>query len=78
MLNRQSTFTLSLILCFVLSLASGCGRFQHDRTPEEIFSLALSGIAGKETLTFEGQAGLRRENSGMFENQFKFEGIGRP
>jgi len=47
---------------------------QHDRTPEEIFSLALSGIAGKETLTFEGQAGLRRENSGMFENQFKFEG----
>ncbi|MCM3133699.1 hypothetical protein M3629_12955 [Paenibacillus polysaccharolyticus] len=74
MLNRQPTFTLSLILCLVLAFVSGCGMLQHDRTPEEIFSLALSGIAGKETLTFEGQAGLRRENSGMFENQFKFEG----
>nr|WP_154957721.1 hypothetical protein [Paenibacillus xylanexedens] len=74
MLNRQSTFSLSLILCFVLAIVPGCGMLQHDRTPEEIFSLALSGIAGKETLTFEGQAGLRRENSGMFENQFKFEG----
>lgn len=74
MLNRQSTFSLSLILCLVLAIVPGCGMLQHDRTPEEIFSLALSGIAGKETLTFEGQAGLRRENSGMFENQFKFEG----
>lgn len=74
MLNRQSTFSLSLTLCLVLAVVSGCGMLQHDRTPEEIFSLALSGIAGKETLTFEGQAGLRRENSGMFENQFKFEG----
>lgn len=74
MMNRQSTFSLSLILCLVLAIVPGCGMLQHDRTPEEIFSLALSGIAGKETLTFEGQAGLRRENSGMFENQFKFEG----
>ena len=74
MLNRRSTFTFSLILCLVLTIVPGCGMLQHDRTPEEIFSLALSGIAGKETLTFEGQAGLRRENSGMFENQFKFEG----
>ncbi|MGO4530866.1 hypothetical protein AB4Z30_17410 [Paenibacillus sp. 2TAF8] len=74
MLNRRSTFTFSLILCLALTIVSGCGMLQHDRTPEEIFSLALSGIAGKETLTFEGQAGLRRENSGMFENQFKFEG----
>ncbi|MDT0123813.1 hypothetical protein Q9R46_14225 [Paenibacillus sp. RRE4] len=74
MLNRQSTFSLSLILCLMLAMVPGCGMLQHDRTPEEIFSLALSGIAGKETLTFEGQAGLRRENSGMFENQFKFEG----
>ncbi|SCZ02042.1 hypothetical protein SAMN05720606_11642 [Paenibacillus polysaccharolyticus] len=74
MLNRQSTFSLSLILCLVLAIVPGCGMLQHDRTPEEIFSLALSGIAGKESLTFEGQAGLRRENSGMFENQFKFEG----
>jgi len=74
MLNGQSTFSLSLILCLVLAIVPGCGMLQHDRTPEEIFSLALSGIAGKETLTFEGQAGLRRENSGMFENQFKFEG----
>jgi hypothetical protein len=57
-----------------MAIVPGCGMLQHDRTPEEIFSLALSGIAGKETLTFEGQAGLRRENSGMFENQFKFEG----
>ena len=74
MLNRRSTFTFSLILCLALTIVPGCGMLQHDRTPEEIFSLALSGIAGKETLTFEGQAGLRRENSGMFENQFKFEG----
>ncbi|MGQ8874022.1 hypothetical protein [Paenibacillus sp. TSA_86.1] len=74
MLNRQPKITLSLILCLMLAMVPGCGMLQHDRTPEEIFSLALSGIAGKETLTFEGQAGLRRENSGMFENQFKFEG----
>lgn len=74
MLNRQSTFALPLILCCVLAIVPGCGMLQHERSPEEIFSLALSGIAGKETLTFEGQAGLRRENGGMFENQFKFEG----
>lgn len=74
MLNRQSKLVLWLTLGLILTAVPGCGMLQQDRTPEEVFSLALSGIAGKETLTFEGQAGLRRENSGMFENQFKFEG----
>lgn len=54
--------------------APGCGLLGRDRTPEELFSLALSGIAGKEKLSFDGEAGLRRESNGLFENQFKFEG----
>lgn len=73
MLNRRSVRTLWLFVSIVIMGLPGCG-FQRDRTPEEVFSLALSGIAGKETLSFEGEAGLRRENSGLFENQFKFEG----
>ncbi|PQP80421.1 hypothetical protein C0Q44_26910 [Paenibacillus sp. PCH8] len=74
MLNRRSVGTLWLFVSIVIIGVPGCGWIQRDRTPEEIFSLALSGIAGKETLSFEGEAGLRRENSGLFENQFKFEG----
>ncbi|PZT54818.1 hypothetical protein [Paenibacillus silvae] len=74
MLSRQSMRTLLLTLCVMLAVVPGCGILQRDRTPEEIFALALSGIAGKETMTFEGEAGLRRENSAMFENQFKFQG----
>ncbi|MDM5276608.1 hypothetical protein QUF95_04425 [Paenibacillus silvae] len=74
MLSRHSMRTLLLTLCVMLAAVPGCGILQKDRTPEEIFAMALSGIAGKETMTFEGEAGLRRENSAMFENQFKFEG----
>lgn len=48
--------------------------FRKEQAPEEVFSRAVSGIAGKERLVFEGEAGLRRENSALFENQFKFEG----
>lgn len=62
-------------LLIVLALCmGGCGMFQKEQTPEEVFSRAVSGIAGKERLVFEGEAGLRRENSALFENQFKFEG----
>lgn len=74
MLNRRSVCTLWLLVSILIIGVPGCGLIQRDRTPEEVFSLALSGIAGKETLSFEGEAGLRRENSGLFENQFKFEG----
>ncbi|WP_458123281.1 hypothetical protein [Paenibacillus sp. Z3-2] len=74
MLNRRSVRTLWLLVIIVIIGVPGCGLIQRDQTPEEVFSLALSGIAGKETLSFEGEAGLRRENSGLFENQFKFEG----
>ena len=74
MLNRLYMLPLLLVLCFLLVTVPSCGMLKHDRTPEEVFSLALSGIAGKEALMFEGQVGLRRENNGMFENQFKFEG----
>ncbi len=73
-LNRRSVRTLWLLVSIVIIGVPGCGLIQRDQTPEEVFSLALSGIAGKETLSFEGEAGLRRENSGLFENQFKFEG----
>lgn len=74
MLNRHSVRILWLFVSIVIIGVPGCGFIQRDRTPEEVFSLALSGIAGKEKLSFEGEAGLRRENSGLFENQFKFEG----
>ncbi|MDK8192320.1 hypothetical protein QP794_19750 [Paenibacillus sp. UMB7766-LJ446] len=74
MLKRRSIRGLLLILSIVVLCAPGCGLLEHDRSPEELFSLALSGIAGKEKLSFDGEAGLRRESSGLFENQFKFEG----
>ncbi|WP_440110849.1 hypothetical protein [Paenibacillus sp. QZ-Y1] len=74
MLSRRSLRGLLLILSIMVISAPGCGFLQRDRSPEELFSLALSGLAGKETLSFDGEAGLRRESSGLFENQFKFEG----
>ncbi|WP_336763547.1 hypothetical protein [Paenibacillus sp. USHLN196] len=74
MLNHRSVRTLWLLVIIVITGVPACGLIQRDQTPEEVFSLALSGIAGKEKLSFEGEAGLRRENSGLFENQFKFEG----
>ncbi|MDR9747036.1 hypothetical protein [Paenibacillus taichungensis] len=74
MLNRRYIRGLLLILSIVVLCTPGCGMLERDRTPEELFSLALSGIAGKEKLSFDGEAGLRRESSGLFENQFKFEG----
>lgn len=74
MLNRRYMRGLLLTLSMVVLCAPGCGLLERDRTPEELFSLALSGIAGKEKLSFDGEAGLRRESSGLFENQFKFEG----
>ncbi|MFE6077244.1 hypothetical protein ACFVQB_22530 [Paenibacillus sp. NPDC057886] len=74
MLNRRYIRGLLLILSIVVLCAPGCGLLGRDRSPEELFSLALSGIAGKEKLSFDGEAGLRRESSGLFENQFKFEG----
>ncbi|MFK0523429.1 hypothetical protein ACINKY_14560 [Paenibacillus illinoisensis] len=74
MITRQGMRTLMLLLSIVILTAPGCGLIHRERTPEEVFSMALSGIAGKEKLDFEGEAGLRRESSGLFENQFKFEG----
>lgn len=74
MITRQGMRTLMLLLSVVIISAPGCGLIQRERTPEEVFSMALSGIAGKEKLDFVGEAGLRRESSGLFENQFKFEG----
>ncbi|QOS80130.1 hypothetical protein JNUCC31_04090 [Paenibacillus sp. JNUCC31] len=74
MLNRRYVRGLLLILSIVVVCAPGCGLLQRNQSPEELFSRALSGIAGKETLSFDGEAGLRRESSGLFENQFKFEG----
>ncbi|MEC0124073.1 hypothetical protein [Paenibacillus pabuli] len=74
MLNRRYVRGLLLILSIVVVCAPGCGLLQQNQSPEELFSRALSGIAGKETLSFDGEAGLRRESSGLFENQFKFEG----
>ncbi|UPK42182.1 hypothetical protein [Paenibacillus pabuli] len=74
MMNRWYVRGLLLILSIVVLCAPGCGLLERDRSPEELFSLALSGIAGKEKLSFDGEAGLRRESSGQFENQFKFEG----
>lgn len=74
MITRQGMRTLMLLLSVIILSAPGCGLIHRERTPEEVFSMALSGIAGKEKLDFVGEAGLRRESSGLFENQFKFEG----
>ncbi|MCM3171216.1 hypothetical protein [Paenibacillus sp. MER 99-2] len=74
MFNYRNARVMLLILSLILLCTPGCGLVQKAQTPEEIFSLALSGLAGKEKLSFEGQAGLRRENNGVFENQFKFAG----
>ncbi|NUU75970.1 hypothetical protein [Paenibacillus xylanilyticus] len=74
MITRQGMRTLLLLLGVVIISAPGCGLIQRERSAEEVFSMALSGIAGKEKLDFVGEAGLRRESSGLFENQFKFEG----
>ncbi|CAH1208577.1 hypothetical protein [Paenibacillus sp. JJ-223] len=70
---RRHMPTAFLLIVLALCMG-GCGMFQKEQTPEEVFSRAVSGIAGKERLVFEGEAGLRRENSARFENQFKFEG----
>lgn len=74
MFSYRNVRVMLLVLSLILICTPGCGLVQKAQTPEEIFSLALSGLAGKEKLSFEGQAGLRRESNGVFENQFKFSG----
>ena len=67
MITRQGMRTLMLLLSVVILSAPGCGLIHRERTPEEVFSMALSGIAGKEKLDFVGEAGLRRESSGLLK-----------
>ncbi|OMC68894.1 hypothetical protein BK126_13945 [Paenibacillus sp. FSL H7-0326] len=48
--------------------------FNNSLDPEETFHRALSGLAGKEEMTFEGHAGLRTSAQGEFNQHFEYKG----
>lgn len=48
--------------------------FNNSLDAEETFHRALSGLAGKEEMTFEGHAGIRTSAQGEFNQQFEYKG----
>lgn len=54
------TALLTMLLAASCIAAGGCGGF-NNRPPEEALNLALAGIAGSDSVTFDGSAALLRE-----------------
>ncbi|MCM3784259.1 hypothetical protein M3231_14840 [Neobacillus mesonae] len=74
MRQLQIRFIITVICSMAMIQISGCGMFDQQSDPEETFRRALTGIAGKEEMSFEGQAGLRTSSKGEFEQQFYYKG----
>ncbi|WP_438351494.1 hypothetical protein ACP8HI_13110 [Paenibacillus sp. FA6] len=69
----RSVWTWGVIvgLC---TLLSSCNFLSANKSPEEQLQLSLGGLAGIETLTFTGEAALRRNEQRWFEQHFAYEG----
>ncbi|WP_211745345.1 hypothetical protein [Paenibacillus sp. Marseille-Q4541] len=66
-------FLISVLCAAALFGGTGCtSRFQDD--PKEIFQRALTGLAGKEEMVFNGEGGIRTSDKGLFEHQFQYSG----
>ncbi|MDP4096848.1 hypothetical protein OIN60_08685 [Paenibacillus sp. P96] len=64
----------AILICLTALLLTGCTSSDNVRSPEEYYSLAMSGLAGKEEFHFQGMSALRLGESGEFQQQVHFEG----
>ncbi|MBE0338788.1 MULTISPECIES: hypothetical protein [Paenibacillus] len=66
----------SMLVCMLLTMCSlsGCTLAEQQNAPDQIFKRAVAGIAGKETLTFKGQAGVIARNGMPVDKQFAYHG----
>ncbi|MGG1618319.1 hypothetical protein ACIFQM_11770 [Paenibacillus sp. NRS-1782] len=70
---RREWVMLVCILLVMCSL-SGCTLTEQQNAPEQIFKRAVAGVAGKEILTFKGQAGVITKNGLLTNKQFAYHG----
>ncbi|WP_342414805.1 hypothetical protein NST83_15300 [Paenibacillus sp. FSL R10-2782] len=65
-----------MLVCMLLVMysLSGCTLTEQQNAPEQIFKRAVAGIAGKEMLTFKGQAGVITKNGLLMNKQFAYHG----
>lgn len=52
----------------------GCSFLSTNTSPEEQFRVSVSGLAGSEAFSFNGEAALRRNEQSLFEQHFAYEG----
>ncbi|MFM9278387.1 hypothetical protein [Paenibacillus jiagnxiensis] len=71
---RAVSGAAAFLICLTALYITGCTSMDNGRTPEEYYSLAMSGLAGKEEFHFHGMSALRLGESGEFHQQVHFEG----
>ncbi|WP_143813041.1 hypothetical protein [Paenibacillus sp. XY044] len=58
----------ALLLLSLCGGLTGCGMFQDSKSPEEWFSQTITGLAGKDSFSFIGQAAVRAQDQGQAQN----------
>ncbi|AOZ91554.1 hypothetical protein [Paenibacillus crassostreae] len=71
---RVSHLWSPIVVICISTLLSGCNIMSSNKSPEEQFQLSLTGLAGIEALSFNGEAALRRNEQRWFEHHFTYEG----
>ncbi|MDO7905276.1 hypothetical protein Q5741_02465 [Paenibacillus sp. JX-17] len=61
-------------MMMAMLIIPGCGWTSTNFSPEQVYRNALAGIAGRESVKFQGQAGLRRNEENGYKDQFHYEG----
>lgn len=62
-------FTIGMS-CVLIS----CNLLANSRSPDDLFRLTLSGLAGSDNYTFTGETALRRNEQDKFLQHFAYEG----
>lgn len=72
---RISLYRFLIVILCIVSLFGGTGcayRYQED--PKEIFQRALTGVAGKEEMKFQGKTAIRTSDRGLFDHEYQYAG----
>ncbi|WP_307396148.1 hypothetical protein [Paenibacillus anaericanus] len=69
---RIRVFKMILILCCICSMVA-CGQ-RSAKTPEQWFEFTWSGLAGRDALTFQGDAALLRGDKSSLEDSMTYYG----
>lgn len=67
-------FLILTVCAAVLFGGTGCAH-RHQEDPKEIFQRALTGLAGKEELRFQGKAAIRTDDRGLFDDEYQYSGV---